>query len=401
MNHPSLQDGSAGDPNASSQSQILSHIKRLLKETQVCLDALDQSTLGSLRSDEEYKDGVGKLLAPLTTIPLSNIIQKALTGGVEAVTAQLGSLLQLSLADSVQDGKDAAGPSAILATAGMTPLSPDATKKQRDPSRYQTIVAPWKRGKNTSISQIQQAQQPQRSGFGVPGAHPPSADTVPQLHQTGLMMMMETNPLQDIRRNRRMMATIYFIKGGKKEGTTMPYLVEEANKTTTVIAAGGVSYAWETIRGEIVIAFRVPQTLVQNRRQTAESMLAQFSHLWTMDSSAYLRFGGDNPIYVLELDVISGGKHQFDWPTMVKEIGEELAGIHGGPSNSMNLLLLKEATWSKRWMLCDGYGTDIQKLVAEKWPRSHKKMVRYASFDVEIEISMHLLFIADRFDFRA
>ena len=402
MTNPSLQDGSAGDPDATSQAQILLHIKKLLTEARVCLDALDQSTIAGLHFDKEYKDCIVHLLSPFPTAPLSTIVNKALKSGIEAVTSQLASLL-LSLdldVGATQDKKGTVDPSTTAGTVASETVvpstsarlaAPDITKpekKRNMTSRYQSIIGQWKRGKkSTSVS-------PAPSLRVVPDSRPALQSlVVPQPRQ----LTKEMSHLVKIQQNRRMMATIYFIEGGKKDSITMPHLVEEMNKTQPVIAAGGVSYAWETVRGDIVIAFCVPQTYVTWKASV--TMLAPFGNLWTEGSSAYLRFGGEGfPMYVLDLEVVKGEENQISWPMVVKEIHQELEAaflvVHSKSAPALRVTLtFLEGRWSKRWMRLEVHSSpiDIRRLAGKDWPRSYKRMHRYQSRDVEIEIRMNLL----------
>jgi len=377
MSNPSLQDGSAGDPNASSQSQILLHIKKLLAEAQACLYALDQSTLAGLRSDEEYKGAIENLLSPLTPIPLSNVVNKALTSGVDAAASQLRSLLLSLEIGAAQDGKD------VMDSTTTASPSSLATAKSEETTQYCKPPTP---DHCTSAS----STRPQRDRHASrPAPQPPVVSEQKQITK-------ELSFLLKIQQNRRMMATIYFIEGGKKDSLTMPRLVEEMNKTWPIIAAGGVSYAWETVRGDIVIALCVPQTYATWKASNA--ILARFSELWAEGSLAYLRFGGDRPIYVLELEVVRGIHWRyFDWDTSEKAIEQEFREMYGKSSstwNSFSLSFLAGTALSKRWMLCEGYGSNIQLLVAEKWPRIYKQTS-------PIEISMTLFCITDSFDFRS
>jgi len=173
------------------------------------------------------------------------------------------------------------------------------------------------------------------------------------------------------------------------------------NKAPSIIAKGGISWAWETARGDIVLAFRIqlPTTFIDQK--TSEAMVADFSHLWTPDSSVYIRQGGGHPIDVVDLEVVGGGEHQFDWPTVLKEIRNELWKLSSLTPASVYFIDWKVASWSKRWMSFRTHEPpDTQRLVEKEWPRSHKTKVLYACTYVEIEIRMNLLRIEDTFDFR-
>ena len=386
MSHPFLQDGSAGDPSASSQSQILLHVKKLLAEACLCLDALDHSMLAGLRSNEEYKDAIGHLLKPLTTVPLSNLFNKALTNTMEALTAQLGSLITSLDSDAgvEHNTKDFVDPSRIASPSNM-----DLTRSQQNPElrRSQTIVRPSHRQNPLS--------PPTQAGFGLgpSRAQPPMAQQFDQ----------ETvkKALEEIKRNRRMMATIYFVHGGKKSSVTMPHLVEEMNKAPSVIALGGISCAWETTRGDIVIALRVQPATTFTNLKSSETMVDESSHLWTSDSAAVVRLGGENPIHVFEIQVIGGGDPRVDWVSTIRTaMQQELKSLLSTRRNGVHLSIMPLGPWSKHWMVCDARKSNIQTLLAEQWPRDYKTMVRHGSTDVEVEIRMNPRCIEDTFDFR-
>ena len=384
MSNPSLQDGSSGNPNASTQSQIVLHIKKLLAEARVCLNALDQSTRVGLHSDEEYKDAVGHLLSPLTTIPISNLIHMTVKNAVETLTSQLGNLTSSSFDAGMEyDSKDIVDPSRI---SGVP--KPDLSRQQCNPTsiRSQKGVAQSAQRKNPPELPSQSLHAGPRLGY---------ADAQPSMAQQ-LDIETRERALLKIQDNRRMMATFYFIVGGKRADITLPHLVEEINKSPIFISEGGVSCAWETVRGDIVIAFggRSAPFITEKR---LDLMAADCSHLWTPGSSAFLHPGGFQSTLILDLEVLRGREPQIAWLPVIAEILRELK-----PSSGADLLYqhrTEVVSWSRCWVTLVLRGSDPQRLLEQEWPRSYKTTVEYGCNDVEIEVRMNMLYTEDKFDF--
>ena len=96
MEDISQLDGSDAVPGASTQGQLVSALKEHLKSALLVLGALDQSTFSDLSMDEEYKDSIQRLLTPLTSLPLSSVVDRAnevLRSGLDAISARMSTIV--------------------------------------------------------------------------------------------------------------------------------------------------------------------------------------------------------------------------------------------------------------------------------------------------------------------
>ena len=264
MDDFSQLDGSDAPSGASTQAQLGSALKEHLKSALLILDALDQPSFANISADKEYKDSVQRLLSPLTTLPLSTVVDQAnrvLRSGLDAISAQMSAIVDSPRRHPAAQPTNTQGATHQQTTRSTIPIS------RQNPT-----------------------SEPQRAP-GQPIAPPrPLPVLNPQLSPLAALK-------NDTSKAQELMLSIHFLAGFCKSDTNMEVLVYSVNSAirpyppSEVGNPTMVAEARTTIGGDRIVLGVVPGTTPMSDFTNMVQEL-NLSAFWYHGSVTRVRRGG-------------------------------------------------------------------------------------------------------------